>query len=275
MAQSDVAGSNGYGKFSIDAAGAWTYTMDGAHDEFVGGADYTDSITVATADGTTQVLTVTMHGTNDAPINTVPGAQVTNEDTSKAITGLSIADGGVSNTVTLSVTHGSLAVTGGAGVVVAGSGSASVTLTGSVAAINAALAAAGGVIYTPAANYNGGDTLTMVTSNNAAAEPTPIPWRSRSMRSTDNPVAVADRVIVSNSTAVTIAASSLLGNDTDIDGLALQVTGVSNARRHHRPQLQCDNRDDQFQQRAVLQVRRPAASSTPCRTATAARAPQQ
>ena len=64
-----------------------------------------------------------MHGTNDAPINTVPGAQVTNEDTSKAITGLSLADlGGVSNTVTLSVAHGNLAVTGGAGVVVGEAG---------------------------------------------------------------------------------------------------------------------------------------------------------
>ncbi len=40
--------------------------MDSAHDEFVGGQTYTDSITVATADGTTQVLTVTMTGTNDA-----------------------------------------------------------------------------------------------------------------------------------------------------------------------------------------------------------------
>ena len=37
VAQSNVAGNNGYGKFSIDAAGAWTYTMNSAHDEFVGG----------------------------------------------------------------------------------------------------------------------------------------------------------------------------------------------------------------------------------------------
>lgn len=45
----------------------------------------------------------------------------------------------------------------------------------------------------------------------------------------DNPVAVADRIIVSNSTLVTIAASALLGNDTDIDGLALTITSVSGA----------------------------------------------
>ncbi len=44
--------------------------MDSAHDEFVGGQTYTDSITVATADGTSQVLTVTMTGTNDAAVIT-------------------------------------------------------------------------------------------------------------------------------------------------------------------------------------------------------------
>ena len=37
VAQSNAAGSNGYGTFSIDAAGVWTYTMNNAHDEFVGG----------------------------------------------------------------------------------------------------------------------------------------------------------------------------------------------------------------------------------------------
>src|SRR6185295_3282792 len=51
VAQSGVDGSNGYGKFSIDDAGHWTYAMNDAHDEFVGGQDYTDSITVKTADG--------------------------------------------------------------------------------------------------------------------------------------------------------------------------------------------------------------------------------
>ncbi|SDH36793.1 VCBS domain-containing protein [Variovorax sp. OV700] len=45
----------------------------------------------------------------------------------------------------------------------------------------------------------------------------------------DNPVAVADRIIVSSSTLVTLSASSLLGNDTDIDGLALTITSVGSA----------------------------------------------
>ncbi|MER9307145.1 VCBS domain-containing protein, partial [Mesorhizobium sp. M0496] len=68
--QSGAAGNNGYGTFSIDAAGVWTYTMNDAHDEFVGGTTYTDSITVATADGTTQVITVSILGTNDAAVIT-------------------------------------------------------------------------------------------------------------------------------------------------------------------------------------------------------------
>src|SRR3990167_3871633 len=70
VTQSNVAGSNGYGNFSITATGGWTYSMSSAHNEFVGGQDYTDSFTVATADGTTQVITVTMTGTNDAPVVT-------------------------------------------------------------------------------------------------------------------------------------------------------------------------------------------------------------
>src|SRR5438105_5945935 len=65
-----MAGSNGFGKFSIGTDGVWAYTMNDAHNEFVGGTDYTDSITVATADGTTQAITVTIHGTNDAAVIT-------------------------------------------------------------------------------------------------------------------------------------------------------------------------------------------------------------
>ena len=68
VAQTDVAGSNGYGTFSIDAAGAWTYTADTAHNEFVGGTTYTDTFTVATADGTTTTVTVNILGTNDAAV---------------------------------------------------------------------------------------------------------------------------------------------------------------------------------------------------------------
>ena len=70
VVQTGVAGNNSYGKFSINAAGAWIYTMNSAQDAFVGGTTYTDSITVATADGTQQIITVSMLGTNDASVIT-------------------------------------------------------------------------------------------------------------------------------------------------------------------------------------------------------------
>ncbi len=68
VAQTDVAGSNGYGSFSIDTDGVWTYAMNSAQNAFVAGTDYTDSITVATVDGTTKVITVTIAGTDDLPV---------------------------------------------------------------------------------------------------------------------------------------------------------------------------------------------------------------
>jgi VCBS repeat-containing protein len=63
VAQSNVEGAGGYGKFSIDASGNWTYATDRAHNEFVGGTTYTDTLTVASADGTTHVLTENILGT--------------------------------------------------------------------------------------------------------------------------------------------------------------------------------------------------------------------
>jgi VCBS repeat-containing protein len=83
VAQTATAGSNGYGKFSLTAVGVWTYTMDTAHDEFVAGVNYTDSFTATSADGTTKQITVTINGTNDAPVVVTPdNAITTQEDTS-------------------------------------------------------------------------------------------------------------------------------------------------------------------------------------------------
>ena len=76
VAQTDVAGSGGYGTFSINAAGAWSYSASSAHDEFVGGQTYTDSITVATADGTTKVLSVSILGTDETPVGPAPAPPV-------------------------------------------------------------------------------------------------------------------------------------------------------------------------------------------------------
>ncbi|WP_439409100.1 VCBS domain-containing protein [Bradyrhizobium sp. DASA03076] len=110
--------------------------------------------------------TVAVIPVNDAPVNTVPGAQTTNVNTTKAITGLSIFDAdadGASETITLSVTNGTLTVSGGtAGI--SGSGTSTVTLTGAVSAINSTLAST--VNYVPTSNFAGTSTLTVTTSDN-------------------------------------------------------------------------------------------------------------
>ena len=128
-----------------------------------------DTLTVATNDGTaadTDTIAITVNAVNDAPINTVPAAQTVAEDTTLPIAGVSVADIDSSAlTTTLSVAHGILNVTAGAGVT--GNGTASVTITGTAAQINTALA---GLAYTGNLNFNGADTLTVVTSDGTAAD---------------------------------------------------------------------------------------------------------
>ncbi|TGS68616.1 VCBS domain-containing protein, partial [Mesorhizobium sp. M8A.F.Ca.ET.181.01.1.1] len=47
VAQAATAGT--YGSFSIDSAGAWTYTASSAHNEFAAGTTYTDTFDVVSA----------------------------------------------------------------------------------------------------------------------------------------------------------------------------------------------------------------------------------
>ncbi len=109
-----------------------------------------------------QTTQITVTALNDAPINSVPGAQTVAEDTILPIVGVSVADVDSSTlTTTLSVAHGIL--TAGPGVT--GNGTASVSITGSAAQINAALA---GLAYTGNLNFNGADTLTVATSDGPA-----------------------------------------------------------------------------------------------------------
>ena len=124
-----------------------------------------DTLTVTTGDGTAQdidTVAITVNPVNDAPVNTVPGAQSVNEDTALPIAGVSVADvDSPALTTTLTVTSGTLNVTTGGGATIGGNGSAAVTLSGSAAQINAALA---GLSYTGNLNFNGSDTLTVVTT---------------------------------------------------------------------------------------------------------------
>src|SRR5205085_1555525 len=71
-AQPGTAGSNGYGTFTLAASGAWTYSADdsqAAIQQLGAGQSLTDSFTAVSSDGTaSQLVTVTIHGTNDVPV---------------------------------------------------------------------------------------------------------------------------------------------------------------------------------------------------------------
>ncbi len=110
------------------------------------------------------------------PVNTVPGAQTTNEDTALVFStangnAIRIADadaGGANNQVTLTAAHGSFTLSGVTGLVFLvgdGTADASIVMVGSASAINAAL---DGLIYTPELNYNGPAQITIETLDHSA-----------------------------------------------------------------------------------------------------------
>ena len=116
-------------------------------------------------------MTINVTSVNDAPVNTVPGAQTVNEDTALSISGLSVTDvDGNLATTALSVGNGTVNVSlaGGATISAGANGTGTLTLAGTQAQINAALAS---LSYQGNLNFNGTDTLTVVsTDSNAVAD---------------------------------------------------------------------------------------------------------
>jgi hypothetical protein len=122
-------------------------------------------------DSTARTAAVSVAASNDAPVNTVPGSQTTDEDSSKTLStgngnAISIADvdAGSSNVeLTHSVSHGTLTLGSTAGLTVTGDGTATVDLTGSISDINTAIGS--GLTYAPTADYNGPDTLSVTSDD--------------------------------------------------------------------------------------------------------------
>ncbi|MFB2755923.1 VCBS domain-containing protein, partial [Shewanella xiamenensis] len=78
--QTNVAGS--YGTFSLDADGQWRYSADNSQtaiQQLKAGETLTDSLTVQSVGGTTHTVTVTITGSNDAPVLTAQSQSVTED----------------------------------------------------------------------------------------------------------------------------------------------------------------------------------------------------
>ncbi len=154
------------GSFTFDfKTGAWSYA---APSELVINSSESFNYILVDGDGdTTQAaLTINLEAVNDAPVNTVPSSLTVAEDVELAITGLQVGDvdaNGGNLTVKLEVEDGKLTLATSDGVTVAGNNSDTVTLTGSVSAINAALA---GLKYKGDLNFNGADQLKITTTDN-------------------------------------------------------------------------------------------------------------
>jgi len=100
---SPTASAGGYGTFTMTAAGVWTYTLDdtnSAVQALNAGNTLTDSFTVTTVDGTAQVVTVTINGSNDAAIisGTTTGSVVEIRGVVNATPGTQTATGTLTDT---------------------------------------------------------------------------------------------------------------------------------------------------------------------------------
>jgi VCBS repeat-containing protein len=212
-----VSTNGTYGTLVLNSDGSYQYTLNNnlaAVQALKAGDSLTDTFTYHVSDpqGATGVstLTITVQGANDAPVNTVPGAQSTAEDTVRVFSSgnsnqITVGDvDSASVTTTLSVLHGALTATAGGGATITANGSASVTIAGTVAQVNAALA---GLQYAPVPDYNGADSLSISTSDGVAAPVT------SSVAITVSAVAdtTADTAVTNEDTAVTI---NVLANDT-------------------------------------------------------------
>jgi N-acetylneuraminic acid mutarotase len=201
--------------------------------DYAEGASGTLSITITATDpsGSTvqDTFTVTVNAASAPPVNAVPLAQTTPEDTPLVLSAagnnaLSVSDADSANlTVSLSLPSGtgtlSLSRTEGL-TFTSGDGTADATMTfsGSADSINAAL---NGLRFDPTADFNGAATLT-ITSNDGALEDTDTVAITVAPVN-DAPVALDDSASTQSGEADTV---QVLVNDTDADGDALVVSAV-------------------------------------------------
>ncbi len=117
----------------------------------------------------TDTATGTIVEQNNPPSLTLPSTQVVTEDAASAISGISVSDpdAGIADIqLSLTVNQGTLSIRDdvSGGLVtgeINGNGTSLVILNGSVAKINSTLADPSGLLYQPAPDYSGPDTLTL------------------------------------------------------------------------------------------------------------------
>src|SRR6186997_3199723 len=217
---------------SAGANGSVTLTLSGTQAQinaalaslsYQGNANFNgaDTLTVLSTDANgatdSDTVAITVNSVNDAPLNTVPGAQTVNEDTALSISGVSVNDvDGNLSTTRLTVTNGAVTVSlaGGATISAGANGSSTLTLSGTQAQINAALAS---ISYQGSANFNGADTLTVLSTDaSGATDSDAVAITVSSVN--DAPVnTVSGARTVNEDTALTFTAGNTISVN-DVDG---------------------------------------------------------
>ncbi|MBK6744801.1 MAG: cadherin domain-containing protein [Hydrogenophilales bacterium] len=198
------------------------------------GADNVYDVTVQVSDGDggtdTQAIAVSVSDVNEAPEVTVPGAQTVNEDTPLSIPGITVndPDGNLAD-VQLSVQYGTLTVdlSGGATLGAGANGSAAMTLSGSQAQINDALAS---LSYQGSPDFNGLDALNLLAGDGVLSTSRSVSINVLSVN--DAPVIVSDGGgasatinVAENDAAVTVVAAT----DVDLPAQTLTYSIVGGA----------------------------------------------
>jgi VCBS repeat-containing protein len=130
-----------YGTLTLGAAGAWTYALDNANatvNALGAGQTLTDSVTVASADGTTRAIAITITGVDDANVPTAGNDVLTGTAGNDTISGLAGND-------TISGLGGDDVIEGGAGndTMDGGAGIDTASYAGATGAVSVSLAITG------------------------------------------------------------------------------------------------------------------------------------
>jgi hypothetical protein len=172
------------------------------------------------------------HPTNEAPTLTVPGSQTAFEDVDKAIAGIMVDDPDGGNlTVTLAVSSGTLALGTTSSLTVTGNDTNSVTLNGSIADLNVALAS---LVYRGNLNYSGGDTLQIAASDGSLStnDSVVIAVISATQQTSDLKTQVTalrtSRVLTKRQANKLLDHLKLKGNTRDPGKVQKLLTGIAN-----------------------------------------------
>ena len=162
-----------FGTFAVQTDGDYTFTAAAGLDALAAGQTGSSvfNVLVQSSDGaaTSQLVSFTYNGVDDTPINVVPGAQATTENTNLVFSAgnsnaITVSDVDSSSlTVTLTDTGGHLTLGSTSGLTsFTGNGTNDVVLTGSQTSIDAALS---GLTYAPAANSTTADDVHVHTTD--------------------------------------------------------------------------------------------------------------